>query len=1791
MAGKTLPYAGIKPGILFCVFFLLSISTLYAQQLAFPGAQGGGRFAIGGRTGTVYEVTNLNDSGAGSLRDAVSQANRTVIFKVSGTIHLGSRLTISKNNITIAGQTAPGDGICVTGNTFNIKASDIIVRYIRCRLTDLNDIEDDAMNSFSGNYQNIIIDHCSLSWSVDETGTFYDIKNFTLQWCLLSESLYHSVHNKGDHGYAGIWGGTNASFHHNLIAHHTSRNPRFGGSRYSGRPDLEVVDFRNNVLYNWGNINSVYGGEGGNYNMVNNYYKPGPATPGSLTTSSANNKRNRILNYTSFYYATDAYVYPDTLFGGKFYIDGNYVEGYPDVTADNWTNGVQRDGFKRAAALMQAARQTSPFVVPPIRPETAQVAYASVLDSVGAILPRRDAIDQRIVRETRTGTATYEGATYATVTGTGISHPSGIIDTQSDAGGLPTYNSTTAPTDTDHDGIPDAWELANSLDQNNSADGNIVAANGFTNLENYLNSIVNTDMGVEVLGTLTNFVQTVGSPTAVQTYTISGVNLTAPITITPPVGYEVSANGGANWFTNASPLNLTPTNGRVLTTNISVRLNGSGPDSYSGYINNETAGIAPVAVAVKGITSPVTVAPSGVAVTVAKDGSGNFTTVQAAIDAAPTGRVTPYIIFIKNGKYKEKITVPSNKPFLQLVGESVANTILTFDDYSGKPIPGGGTFGTSNSASVTVNAPDFSAINITFENSTGDAPQALAINVNADRAAFKNCRFLGGQDTVLTNGNGNRQYFRNCYIDGVVDFIFGNAIAVFDSCVVHAKTRQDGLTGSYLTAANTQNGQPYGYVFRGCTIPSNAGVTKYVLGRPWQNSTGSSPLSYPKVVFINTTIGYNIIKPEGWAIWDAGTITSSIYDAEYKSKKFNGNLVDISQRISWSVQLTDPEAANYANTTLFGTWDPCTLSSDFCTPKSAVIAVTNFLGKKGVSTTAFSWNSAWPKKQVKYELFRSSDNLAFSKVNEQVSVNDTTIIYSYAEPIPPAGSTYYYYVKASKAGFDPHLTETIQVSSTSTITAAGSLNNFLQGVGLPSSQQAYTISGVNLVGDITITPPPGFEISANGGTTWFTNTTPLVLTQSGGTVSSKTITVRLNAATAGSYSGNILHSSSGAATVTVAANGLVQSDPLPVSVTLLYWPMTANNNDVAASRAAGVDESTATLKRLYTSNGTTVATVPAYSTLHGQAVGVTANGDGSWSAAAGGPGGNLSRRFYEQFTITALPGYTVRVDSISLSSSFYNTSSNTKLAVVYSKSGFTAADSTDVTGGVSGGIPLVSTANGAFATPIVLINETSGTTKNYKLALAGSIGVTLNPGQTLFIRAYFSCGSTSAGRYAKVKNVYIKGVSLSAASLPLLSVNGVVNDFTQTVGAPSTSQIYTVSGSNLTSNLTITPPPGYEVSSDGGITWFTNNSPLALTPVGSSVASTSIRVRLNAIVAGPYSGNIVHTSTGASATNVAVYGTTVNPPAIVTTGTLTDFSQTVGSPSVVQTYTVSGSNLNGNLTITPPAGYEVSADGGTTWSTNGSPLALVPTNNSVSNTSIKVRLNASAVGPYSGNITHASTGAATRTMGVSGATINQPANAPTITTTGTLADFSQTVGSPSANQSYAVAGTNLTNSITVVPPPNFEVSKDGTSWFNNGSSLTIAPSGGTVVGTTISVRLNASVSGPYQGTISHSSTGASAITVAVKGATSDPVTAIGEGSEQVFSISPNPAHTIIIVHHPNISAGTISIYTATGIRTGSFTSAPGSSETMIDVKSMANGFYFVQYIGKDTSVMMRFIKQ
>ncbi|OOV17719.1 pectinesterase family protein [Flavobacterium sp. LM4] len=438
-------------------------AALAVTSPAFPGAEGFGRYTSGGRGGQVIYVTNLNDSGAGSLRAAVTETGvRTVLFKVSGIIALNSDLRINNGNITIAGQTAPGDGICLKNYSVNVDADNVIIRYLRFRMGDQAQHEGDAIGG--RNHKNIIIDHCSMSWSTDECASFYDNENFTMQWCMMSESLRVSVHDKGTHGYGGIWGGKKASFHHNMLAHHDSRNARFCGSRYSALPNLEMVDFRNNVVYNWGG-NSAYAAEGGSYNLTNNYYKAGPAT--------ASGVNDRIISPS----ADDGSNSQPAGVWGSFYVNGNYTTANSTTSGDNW-NGVDPNPSSKSKTEL---RVNTEYNFGEMTTHSATNAYNRVLAYVGASF-KRDAVDNRIVSEATNGTFTYTGSNGST---------KGLIDTQSDVGGWPTYNSTTAPTDTDKDGMPDSWENANGLNSNNISDGTTYTLNSvYTNLEVYINGLV-----------------------------------------------------------------------------------------------------------------------------------------------------------------------------------------------------------------------------------------------------------------------------------------------------------------------------------------------------------------------------------------------------------------------------------------------------------------------------------------------------------------------------------------------------------------------------------------------------------------------------------------------------------------------------------------------------------------------------------------------------------------------------------------------------------------------------------------------------------------------------------------------------------------------------------------------------------------------------------------------------------------------------------------------------------------------------------------------------------------------------------------------------------------------------------------------------------------------------------------------------------------------------------------------------------------------------------------------------
>lgn len=474
---------------------LITSASAMAQAPAFPGAEGFGRYTTGGRGGKIVHVTNLNNSGTGSLRAAVSgTAKKTVVFDVGGIIELASELTIGANT-TILGQTAPGQGITLRYYTVRPNGDNIIIRFIRVRHGEEKDVDDGADAMFARHFKNVIIDHCSMSWSIDEVASFYDNRDFTLQWSTVAEGLNHG-HTKGEHSYGGIWGGKNASFHHNLIAHCTNRTPRFNGARYgwSGYDQTvyantvmaERVDFRNCVMYNWGTGNGCYGGPGGGFiNIINNYYKYGPATSNKyrVTQCSINKTAGSgetVYGIMSRYYINGNYVYGK----GASYDWKGVIDDAKDNDIENVTFTDANDYYGEGAGASIKLKMTEPIDAGTVTTHSAETTYQKVLQYAGASLSR-DAQDTRYVTETTNGTTTYTGS---------IEGYKGIIDIVADQGSY-TLDSAAYESgyDTDGDGIPDAWETANGLNPNDASDAityTLDSKGYYTNIEVYANSIV-----------------------------------------------------------------------------------------------------------------------------------------------------------------------------------------------------------------------------------------------------------------------------------------------------------------------------------------------------------------------------------------------------------------------------------------------------------------------------------------------------------------------------------------------------------------------------------------------------------------------------------------------------------------------------------------------------------------------------------------------------------------------------------------------------------------------------------------------------------------------------------------------------------------------------------------------------------------------------------------------------------------------------------------------------------------------------------------------------------------------------------------------------------------------------------------------------------------------------------------------------------------------------------------------------------------------------------------------------
>ena len=512
----------MKKQILLLAITILGATAAFSQNQvpAFPGAEGHGRYVTGGRGGDIIHVTNLNDSGEGSFRNAVSGSKKKIIvFDVAGVIPLESDLTIGTNT-TIAGQTAPTPGITLRYHTLRLGGNNIIMRFIRCRRGQEKDNSENGDAIWDRHRTGIIIDHCSFSWSIDEVVSFYDNNNFTMQWCTIAESLNNAGHGKGAHGYGGIWGGKLASFHHNFIAHTSNRSPRFNGARYGWTgytgnnlydeynwdtpTQAEIVDFRNSVMYN--NAGDCYGGPGGGQiNIVNNYYKGGPSTSDKkanrvtlVTVSDESNSDDKHPEYygmTSRYYINgnttethDGEIIRNRDWEGVDYDDGTFT-----IDGDEWSldtrnmygDGIEHKENENGEACVRIKMDT-PVPEGEVTTHDAETAFDKVLAYCGASL-NRDVVDARYMEEAETGTATYTGS---------VTKKEGLIDVVADVEGYTEENFGTGERpsdfDTDGNGIDDEWERANGLAVGtvDPSGYDIDPRKWYTNIEVYMNSLV-----------------------------------------------------------------------------------------------------------------------------------------------------------------------------------------------------------------------------------------------------------------------------------------------------------------------------------------------------------------------------------------------------------------------------------------------------------------------------------------------------------------------------------------------------------------------------------------------------------------------------------------------------------------------------------------------------------------------------------------------------------------------------------------------------------------------------------------------------------------------------------------------------------------------------------------------------------------------------------------------------------------------------------------------------------------------------------------------------------------------------------------------------------------------------------------------------------------------------------------------------------------------------------------------------------------------------------------------------
>lgn len=889
-------------------FFLLLTfffsEALYAQAPAFPGAEGSGRYVTGGRGGKVIHVTNLNDSGSGSLREALSvEGKKTIVFDVGGVIPLQSDLDINSNT-TILGQTAPYPGITLRYYTTHLRGDNVIVRFIRFRRGQERNVNDGADTFTGSKHTGVIIDHCSMSWSIDEIASFYDNNNFTMQWCVLGESLNNSGHHKGAHGYGGIWGGKLASFHHNMIAHTSNRAPRFNGARYNWKGytgnllfakyqwqnavQAENVDFRNCLVFDWGG-GGCYGGPGGGYiNIVNNFYKATPETKDKdkITLIDYSNfynsqKHDAFYDMSSCYYINGNYVFGDK-YGADYDWKGvSYMEGTPYYNGEYYSHdslnayGDKVEHFNIDGGKYVKIRHDKEVEAPvgTVTTHIATKAYSHILSYAGASLFRDD-VDARYMEECANDMSTCKGSV------TGIK---GRIDVVADCDG---YNETNFPTgkrasdfDTDNDGMPDVWEKANGLNPNDATDAldyTLDSKSYYTNLEVYANSLV------EVI--------------------VREQNRDAKIKVDeyfPPCNKA----DGLDYYTGRKVLRLDA--------------------SANGY----SAGDALVPSRKGNSGSAQSPALQG-GYYVAKAGDAqSVLDILEEIEANLANQSNQIKIFLPNGVYDfgkiTERTLPCDN--ISLIGQSMDSTILvTTPDVEQEGLGVADMFYNTHN---NVYFQDLTLRNALGYYKVGGAGRAAVIQDCGNRTIYKKVRMLSHQDTYYSQNNSMQSYFADCDIHGTVDFICGGGDVRFDNCAITLESRSlDGKGSRIVTAPSTTT--KFGYVFDNCKIVDlSKGNGEWNFGRTWRNS--------PICVWLNTTLDNGAVKSLIKSRWTQKGMnhTDPKIIGEYATKDEGGKNITPSTNIITSYDgnhetiLNASQAEEFTYDKMFTDWNPRLLSA------------------------------------------------------------------------------------------------------------------------------------------------------------------------------------------------------------------------------------------------------------------------------------------------------------------------------------------------------------------------------------------------------------------------------------------------------------------------------------------------------------------------------------------------------------------------------------------------------------------------------------------------------------------------------------------------------------------------------------------------------------------------------------------------------------------------------------------------------------------------------------------------